>query len=200
MDTFQKQKQDFLSKKDKSKKGSIDEKMRPIVNLINSLDNYYTTSSCAGRIVLLHQLSGEKQGAKWLFSSHSSIKGAQLKKALSQLPKKGIVWLLAEAPIIHVACWTQEDAWTLVGVFRNSGFKRAHIISSTKNRTTIEAFGNQRVEMPIARQGNLMLPNNFCQFLAEVANDKLKKSRALLNKLVQNLKKFKAAEFYTSPD
>ena len=53
MDFFEKEKQDFLSKKDKSKKGSIDDGIIGLINLINSKSDYYTTSSCAGRIVLL---------------------------------------------------------------------------------------------------------------------------------------------------
>ncbi|MBI2659990.1 hypothetical protein HYX07_02415, partial [Candidatus Woesearchaeota archaeon] len=52
-DNFAKEKSDFLRKKDKSKKGFIDKDAVKIVNCINSKSDYYTTSSCAGRIVLL---------------------------------------------------------------------------------------------------------------------------------------------------
>jgi len=50
--TFQKHKKDFLNKKDKSKKGSIDGEIKKLVDKINSLENYYTTSSCSGRILI----------------------------------------------------------------------------------------------------------------------------------------------------
>ena len=42
-DNFQKEKSDFLSKKDKSKKGSIDKHIVKLVNSINSKEDFYTT-------------------------------------------------------------------------------------------------------------------------------------------------------------
>ena len=191
MGNFQKQKQDFLSKIDKSRKGSIDEKMRPIVKIVNSVPNYYTTSCCAGRIVLLHQISGKKQESNWLFSSHSLVKTAQLKKAISKsaLPKKGIVWILTEAPIMHIACKTLDDAWKLLAIIKQGGFKRTHIISSTQNKTTIEAFGTQRIEMPIAESGKLVIPLPSLSKLVQHSNRKLKQSHKLLKKLEQELRK-----------
>jgi tRNA wybutosine-synthesizing protein 3 len=188
---FQKQKQDFLSKKDKSKKGSIDEKMRPIVKRINSFPNYYTTSSCAGRIVLLHQISGKKQESNWIFSSHSTIKVLQLRNALSpkKLPKKGMVWLLAEAPIIHIACKTIDDGWKMVNTLKLGGFKRSSIISSTKSKTTIEAFGNHRIEMPVAEDGKIMVPLSLIKKLCVHSNKKLRQSHDILKRLGKELKK-----------
>ncbi len=186
---FKKQKQDFLSKKDKSKKGSIDEKIKPIAKIINSMENCYTTSSCAGRIVLLHQISGKKQESQWIFSSHSPIKVNQLGKALSpsKLPKKGMVWLLAEAPIMHIACKTIEDAWGLIDVLKKGGMKRASIISSTAKKTTIEAFGNHRIEMPIAKEGRTLLPQASLPLLAKLCNSKLRHSHRILEEIAKGL-------------
>ncbi|MBI3035394.1 hypothetical protein HYY71_03655 [Candidatus Woesearchaeota archaeon] len=56
-DHFAKEKSDFLRKKDKSKKGCIDRDIKEIVDIINSKKDYYATSSCAGRIVLLEMKS-----------------------------------------------------------------------------------------------------------------------------------------------
>ncbi|KEP67670.1 UNVERIFIED_CONTAM: hypothetical protein HHA_227400 [Hammondia hammondi] len=40
-------------RRDKSKKGSVDEEIRPLLDAINKLKNFYTSSSCAGRILLV---------------------------------------------------------------------------------------------------------------------------------------------------
>lgn len=40
MPNFLKEKSDFLSKKDKSRKGKIDREIKPLVDLINSFDEY----------------------------------------------------------------------------------------------------------------------------------------------------------------
>jgi len=42
---------------DKSRKGSVDEKILPLVNLINSTDDFFTTSTCSGRIILFANVS-----------------------------------------------------------------------------------------------------------------------------------------------
>lgn len=42
-----------LSKADLSRKGSVDEDAVEVVELLNSREEFFTTSSCAGRILLL---------------------------------------------------------------------------------------------------------------------------------------------------
>lgn len=42
---------------DLSRKGNIDESIRELISFINSLDEYVTTSSCSGRIIVLSKVS-----------------------------------------------------------------------------------------------------------------------------------------------
>ena len=53
---FEKQKKDVLSKIDKSKKGSVDEGIKAVLDILNSKPAYFTTSSCSGRIVIIEKL------------------------------------------------------------------------------------------------------------------------------------------------
>jgi len=66
MNNFLKQKSDFLKKIDKSKKKTIDKEIIPLIKSINKKPNYYTTSSCSGRIVVLKKGLQKKRGTKWL--------------------------------------------------------------------------------------------------------------------------------------
>jgi len=81
--SFRKYKKDFLTKKDKSKKGSVDKNVKKLVNLINSKNDYYTTSSCSGRVVLIKK-PGKKQDSEWLFVKHDKIRFDEIKKALEE--------------------------------------------------------------------------------------------------------------------
>ena len=45
-----------LSKADFSRKGCVDEDVVEIVQLLNGREQFFTTSSCAGRIILLEQV------------------------------------------------------------------------------------------------------------------------------------------------
>lgn len=42
---------------DLSRKGNIDESIRELITFINSLDEYVTTSSCSGRIIVVSKVS-----------------------------------------------------------------------------------------------------------------------------------------------
>uniref|UniRef100_A0A8C2NTE4 tRNA wybutosine-synthesizing protein 3 homolog n=1 Tax=Capra hircus TaxID=9925 RepID=A0A8C2NTE4_CAPHI len=50
---FKRWKAQCLSKADLSRKGSVDEDVLEIVQLLNGQEQFFTTSSCAGRIILL---------------------------------------------------------------------------------------------------------------------------------------------------
>ncbi|XP_067109345.1 tRNA wybutosine-synthesizing protein 3 homolog isoform X2 [Osmerus mordax] len=72
--TFGQWKKQCLNKIDFSKKGSVDEDISHVVALLNSNENYFTTSSCSGRTILVDGLSDshevQKQNCSWLFVSH----------------------------------------------------------------------------------------------------------------------------------
>lgn len=50
---FRRWKAQGLSKADLSRKGSVDEDVVDLVQLLNTQEQFFTTSSCAGRILLL---------------------------------------------------------------------------------------------------------------------------------------------------
>jgi len=81
---FQRQKKDTLLKSDKSFKGCWDKKIAGLCDKINSLENYYTTSSCSGRILIMRD---EEKKGKGLFLKvwHDLISLNQLKRELSRL-------------------------------------------------------------------------------------------------------------------
>ena len=55
-DVFDKQKKESLSGIDQSKKGSFDEAIEDLIIYINSLSDFFTTSSCSGRTIVFTQV------------------------------------------------------------------------------------------------------------------------------------------------
>ena len=86
---FKKEKRQFLSKPDKSSKGSIDPQIKPLLDEINKRKEYYTTSSCAGRVVLMKD-APKKRGGAFVFASHDPMRFSQIKKQShrSQRPER----------------------------------------------------------------------------------------------------------------
>lgn len=145
---FAKEKSDFLNKKDKSKKCHIDKDIIKIVNEINSKRDYYTTSSCSGRIVLLEKLSKKKNESRWLFVKHNKIKSNEILKILKNKIKNEI-WFKQEPLILHVRCRNSDDAIKLLNISRKI-FKRAGIISLSIRKIVVEIIGNERIDTIVA--------------------------------------------------
>ena len=104
---FNNSKNVFLRKKDKSNKGSFDEKIVNLINKINSKDNYFTTSSCSGRTVLIID-EKKKMPGLFLFRSHKKISLNQLKKEINKILTKKvnnkIIYFKQEPCILIVSC------------------------------------------------------------------------------------------------
>ena len=182
---FKKEKNDFLRKIDKSKKRKIDKKIEKIVAYINSLQNYYTSSSCSGRIVLIEKKSTKKYDAKWLFISHGITKYNKIKKSLKILSKNP-VWFKQESAIVHVCCKTIDDAKKLIQIARDSGLKRAGIISIGK-KITVEIIGTENIETLVVDKGKLLVDDNYLKKLVAEANKKLKINLKNINKFYYRL-------------
>jgi tRNA wybutosine-synthesizing protein 3 len=82
----------------------LDEDIKEIIELINFNKNYFTSSSCAGRIVIIElPRIGDKKRANFLAKWHREIQYGEAIKAIKS-GKSGMIWLLAQSPILHVIC------------------------------------------------------------------------------------------------
>lgn len=166
-DYFIKEKSDFLKKKDKSRKGHIDRDIKEIINEINSKNNYYTTSSCSGRIVLLEMKSKRKNECGWILAKHDKVKFNEIKNHLKNKIKNEI-WLKQEPLILHVRCRDLESAKKLLDISRKI-FKRAGIISLSEKKIVVEIIGSERIDAIIADK-NFVADGNYLKQLIKYAN------------------------------
>ena len=182
--TFLNAKKTFLAKPDKSQAGEVDEAIRPLVNLLNAKKDYYTTSSCSGRIILLKKgKSSKKHETKHFFVSHDPITPEILLQACSNLPQEEIMFHM-EGMILHVCCNTIDNAERLLNLARDAGFKRSGI-SSISNKIIVEIIDTLRLELPIAKEGKLLLSQEYLCYLIEEANKKLQETRKKMEKLTK---------------
>lgn len=185
VDNFQKQKKDILEKTDKSCIGKWDKKIISLCNKINKLKNYYTTSSCSGRVVVM--VDREKKGpGLFLWVSHDLIKLKVLKNALNQVNYSGFVKFKQEPCIIHVACRTLEDAQNLVDKARLAGWKRSGIIT-TKKRFVVELMSTEKLEFFIMNEKKLLVNNPYLELVVKRSNENLVKSWEKIDRLGKSL-------------
>lgn len=214
-DRFDKRKSDVLSKLDKSHIGNWDEKIKKLCEKINSLENYYTTSSCSGRAVLMIE---QEKKAEGLFVAvyHDKITLEKLKEDLKKIisspttitptnsqlhlhsPDLNSVKLLAhlqnakikfklEPCILHVSCRSLEDAQRIYDKAKLSGWKKSGIIG-TKNGFTVELNGTDRLEFPVIRGNKILVDDEFLKIIVEECNEKMEKSWEKIKRLEKEMK------------
>jgi len=179
LDIFQKRKKDILSKLDKSSKHSWDKKIISLCEKINKNKDYYTTSSCSGRVVLNKDLDKKEPGV-FLWVSHEQIKLEKLKEVLVGL--HGNVIFKQEPVILHVACKTLKNAQEIVDKAKLVGFKRSGIIAS-KSRFVCELLSTEKLELPVIENNKLLVSDSFLKIIIKKSNENIKKGWVKIEKL-----------------
>lgn len=171
---FANNKKTFLAKLDKSKKGEVDQKIVPLLELINSKNDYYTTSSCSGRVYFWQ--GGEKKNQiEWLKISHELIDDdfftfSKLKNESKLL--SGIIWLRLEPIILHVCCQNLEAANKLLLEARKL-YKKSCLLTAS-NKIIVEIRGSEQLEMPFYLDGKLLYAGEL-EWLKNFINQKMER-------------------------
>jgi len=184
MKGFELIKHNALGKEDQSRAGDWDPLIKPVCDLINTFKNYCTTSSCSGRIIITEHSSNKKCDTEWLLVKHDNVTFEEVNESLKKIDG-GEVWFHVHPFILHIACKTIEDAFELLKLFRNSGFKRVGINGPKKN--VIEIIGTDRIELPIGNNGELLIQEDYLRFLVNESNKKFIKNIERIDKLFNAL-------------
>ncbi len=190
---FDKQKQKYLAElesdlRDKSKKGFIDAEIKDLVAAINVHADYYTTSSCAGRI-LLYSISPDrkKNETEWIFVSHQEVLLSEIVEKLKTI-SLGIVFFRFEPLILHVVCRDLGAAERLLQICNTAGLKHSGAISLGE-RIVVEIIGNDRLDAPVAKDGNILITSDGISHFVFDANEKMKRNLERIERLKKEMEK-----------
>ncbi|KAK5859407.1 hypothetical protein PBY51_020962 [Eleginops maclovinus] len=176
-------------KLDQSKKGSVDEDITQLVSLLNSCEQYFTTSSCSGRTVLIDGASDSsdihKQNCVWLFVSHHKVKSDDLVDAVGH--SSGDAVMKFEPFVLHVQCRRLEDAQLLHSVAINSGFRNSGLTVSKTGKIITAVRSTHGLEVPLSLEGKLLVPHDYIHFLCQTANQKMEENLRRIHRFQQNL-------------
>src|SRR6218665_1807893 len=155
---FANEKKQTLGKVDKSIAASIDEPIREIVNDINARDNFFTTSSCSGRIIItgnkkFHPVEEEnaegnvkyntKKNLKWLYNSHTVIEDEgteMIEKITENHQDYQTLTLKFEPAILHIRSNSVDDLFygrRLLNIAIASGFRNSGMVVSQSRHCTV---------------------------------------------------------------
>jgi tRNA wybutosine-synthesizing protein 3 len=166
----------------------VDKGILPILNIINLSNDYFTSSSCFGRIVILEIPNiGDKKNAKFLGKWHREIKYFELVDSLKKA-KKGQIWLLAQSPVIHIIAKTPELADRLLKISVSCGFKNSGL-KSIGLKNVVEICSTERLDVPIGNNGMLFCNEDHLKLIISISNEIIRKSSMKLKKLEKEIKK-----------
>lgn len=154
--------------------GKADEDAVPLVREINSKKNYYTTSSCAGRIVIMKIPDpGRKEDAEFLKKWHREIKLKELLDGLKEHKNIKNKWIIFNPPIFHIGSRTLEDAYKITQLGIQSGFKNSGIRSVTNKKIITQIISTEGLDVPYSDS----LTDDYLRDLKDNLNFMLRRSR-----------------------
>ncbi|ABW01556.1 tRNA-wybutosine modification methyltransferase TYW3 [Caldivirga maquilingensis] len=166
--------------------GKVDFDIFDFLREFNTLSNYYTTSSCSGRIMIINAFSlsfAKGRGlAKILAKWHRPV---TLSEVLSVVNNGANLWLLTRGPILHVVARNMESAVDLSKLAKDAGFKRSSILSIKDWGVVIEIESDDRLDIPIKINGNLLFNNNQLNEIINTANETLMFGKLRLVRLIK---------------
>ncbi len=161
----------------------------PLCEYLNSLPEFFTASSCSGRVILLNVDSMEsKQVAAFLYKTHAKASSKTAWEKLAEKTRRE-VWLKQESFILHIGTNNLENANRLLDCARLAGIKRGGIMLAKPGKFILEFLGTQGISAPVKQGSQLLVDRKYFDFLIQRANKKMKKNSEQLQKFEETLRK-----------
>lgn len=171
------------------KEGKADKAFVPLCSFVAKTKNFFTSSCCSGRILVLELQKDEKKlGSNFHRKWHRQVKTNEVWKSLQE-PVSGELWFKMEPLILHLGTDSLENANIVLGAMKKAGVKRGGIIVAKPGKFLFEIEGTQRISVPVKSKGKILLEKKFLGFLVKKANDKMKKNSLAIKRLEKELKK-----------
>jgi len=169
----------------------VDEDIISLLEKINSLENYFTTSSCSGRISVMEMPDfGDKVNAVWLGKWHREVELGEVIEAIKK-HSSGQLWFLVRSPILHVSARTMGDAVRLLNLAIGLGFKYSNIKSVSHKKLVVEIRSTERMDVPLGADGELWVDEEYIERIVAIANSQVRRFKGKLEKLEEEIERLK---------
>jgi len=177
-----------LWKKAKTEK-KADEKMKSLVDFLFSKPEFFTTSTCSGRMLLIQLDEQETKKEKaFLAKWHSLPSFEQVWKAVLK-PSSENLWFKQEPFVIVLGTTSLENAKKIMSICRNNGVKKCGIMACEEGKFLVEIMGSQYMSFLVKEKNKILVEKEFFKKQFETACKKLQASWKMLEKLEKSLRK-----------
>ena len=165
----------------------VDGDIVSLLEKINSLENYFTTSSCSGRISVMEMPHfGDKVNSVWLGKWHREVTLEEVIEAIER-HREGQLWFLVRSPILHVGARTMEDAVKLLNLAIGLGFKYSNIKSVSHRKLLVEIRSTERMDVPLGSDGELWVNEEYIKKIVNLANAQVRRFKGKLKRLEEEI-------------
>ncbi|MFA4907935.1 MAG: hypothetical protein WC602_06695 [archaeon] len=163
--------------------GKADRQVIPLLKFIASSRDFFTSSSCSGRILLLKLDSkGSKAESAFIERWHRQVNFTEFLKAVRNA-RGNEIWFKLDPFILHVGTDSLENARRILKTMQVAGVKRGGIINAKDGKFIVEMIGTQTISLPIKLRGKMLAENGYLKWLLAKANKKLSANYVRLGKL-----------------
>lgn len=175
---------------EKAKAGKkADEKMKGLVDFLFSKKDYFATSTCSGRILLIQLDEKEAKKPKaFLAKWHELPSFEQVWKAVLK-PSRENLWFKQEPFVIVIGTTGLENAKKTISICRNNGVKKCGIMACEQGKFLVEIMGSHYMSFRAKEKNTIIIEKQAFKKEFEIASAKLQANWKMLEKLEKSLKK-----------
>ena len=163
--------------------GYLDPGIEEVLQRFFERPKSYTTSSCSGRITIVDaERPWTRDGSIVVYRSHDPVSLDEVMGVLSK-PAAHTLWFIAAGPIIHVVCYDEEEAYEVLRIAREAGFKHSGILSKTSKGVIVELRTGIRIVVPLKEGDRMLVDEGYVAKLLEHANRAVAEGRERLKRL-----------------
>jgi tRNA wybutosine-synthesizing protein 3 len=160
-----------------------DRQMVPLCKFVSGTKEFFTSSSCAGRIILLQLPKDEnKKEASFHRKWHRKVREKELWQGI-KAETKGELWFKLDSFILHIGAGYLEDARKILGCMKKAGVRRGGIIVAKPGKFLVEMQGTQTIAFPVKKGKEVLVGKDFMKYNLDRANKKLAQNYEMLKRL-----------------
>jgi len=165
------------------KEGKADKQMHSLCRFVSLSKEFFTSSSCAGRIILLQLPKNEnKREASFHRKWHRKVGEKEIWEGI-EAETKGELWFKLDPFILHIGAAKLEGARKILECMKKAGVKRGGIIVAKPGKFLVEMQGTQAIAFPVKRGKKALVGKEFLEYILDRANEKLGQNYEMLKRL-----------------
>lgn len=174
--------------------GYLDPDIYDVLIAFFKREKSFTYSSCSGRITIIDSyLPWIRKNSTIIFKNHLGITEDDVKDILKK-PQVYRLWLVSQGPILHVYTKDWEEAWDIIKIARNAGFKHSGVLTVNNKGILVELKTGIKLVQLLRENSEQQVSEDQIKTIVKISNEVLKKGKDKLwelQKLVEESLKTK---------